>query len=218
MALAIFDLDNTLIDGDSDYLWGIYLSRLGMVDGKKYEAANEKFYDQYNNGQLDIDEFLKFSTQPLVKNNMDDLLSWRNDFIEKEIKKRIFNEAKEIIADHKANGDTLLVITATNTFITRPIVDLFSIDHLIGIELEIVNKKFTGKVMSIPSFKEGKVKRLNQWLKEHPEDTNGAFFYSDSSNDLPLLSIIDNPIVVNPDDNLKQHAFNSGWKILKFRN
>tara|TARA_B100000609_G_C17127540_1_gene388405 strand:- start:252 stop:935 length:684 start_codon:yes stop_codon:yes gene_type:complete len=217
MALAIFDLDNTLINGDSDYLWGVYLSKIGVVDRDTYEKTNEKFFAQYSKGELDINEFLNFSLRPLVENKMDDLLTWRADFIEKIIKPKISLSAKKLVDNHRAMGDILLVITATNTFITQPIVDLFHIENLIGIELEVKDNKFTGKTLGIPSFKEGKVKRLFDWLTKNSTNIDGAYFYSDSSNDLPLLSIVDNPVAVNPDENLRQYAKNSGWKIINLQ-
>jgi len=214
MSLAIFDLDNTLLSGDSDFLWGVYLSEIGVVDGAAYEAKNQHFYEQYKRGELDIMEFLAFSLRPLAENEPQDLLRWRAAFVEQKIRPLVGQPALDLVKQHHAAGDTLLVITATNTFVTRPIVDLFGIEHLIGTEPEQISGRYTGQVAGIPSFRDGKVIRLQQWLEQTGESLLGASFYSDSHNDLPLLQQVDRPVAVDPDDQLRTHAANAGWPIL----
>lgn len=214
MPLAIFDLDNTLLSGDSDYLWGVYLAEIGVVDRDEYEAKNQQFYDEYKRGELDIMAFLAFSLRPLAQNNPEDLLRWRAEFVERKIRPLVGQAAVDLVQKHRAAGDTLLVITATNTFVTRPIVDLFGIDQLIGTEPEQVDGRYTGQVAGIPSFRDGKVARLQTWLEQTGENLQGASFYSDSHNDLPLLQQVDKPVAVDPDDALRSHAEKAGWPIL----
>ena len=220
MNLVIFDLDNTLLDGDSDYNWGMFLAREGLVDQKSHQASNKKFYDDYNAGKLDIYEFTEFQFK-FFKNNprklLDKLLA---RYIEEVAEKMITQKAKNLISEHRSNGDKLLIITATNSYITKPIGDLFGIDDLIGTDLEEVGGEFTGKVKGIPSFKEGKVDRLNLLLKQKKltfEDFEQIFFYSDSQNDLPLLRAVSNPVAANPDEVLKKEAVKNKWPIISLR-
>lgn len=214
MPLAIFDLDNTLLSGDSDYLWGTYLAEIGVVDGEAYEAKNQQFYDQYKRGELDIMEFLAFSLRPLAENQPEELQAWRADFVEQKIRPLIGQPALDLVDKHRKAGDSLLVITATNSFVTRPIVDIFGIDNLIGTDPEQIDGRFTGAVAGTPSFREGKVSRLNTWLEQTGETLDGACFYSDSHNDLPLLQLVEKPVAVDPDDTLRAHAENAGWPVI----
>ena len=214
MSLAIFDLDNTLLSGDSDYLWGVHLAEIGVVDREEYEARNQQFYDDYKRGELDIMAFLAFSLRPLAENDAQQLQRWRSDFVENKIRPLIGRPAIELVEKHRAAGDTLLIITATNTFVTRPIADCFGIEQLIGTEPEQVDGRYTGRVAGTPSFREGKVERLNSWLQQRGESLDGASFYSDSHNDLPLLQLVDNPVAVDPDEPLREHATRNGWPIL----
>jgi HAD superfamily hydrolase (TIGR01490 family) len=200
VSLAIFDLDNTLIADDSDYLWGQFLVDQHIVNKKLYEKANIKFYDDYKNGTLDIVEFLHFSLQPLANNDPEQLYQWRDQFIH-----------------HKDKGDTLLVITATNRFVTEPIVDLYGIENLLATTPEFLDGKFTGRFNGIPCFQEGKVKLLEEWLKTSIETLQGSWFYSDSHNDLPLLKLVDNPVAVDPDEKLTLFASNNNWPIISLR-
>jgi len=214
MPLAIFDLDNTLLSGDSDYLWGCYLCEIGVMDSDEYEARNQQFYDDYKRGELDIMAFLAFSLRPLAENDPQELLRWRGDFVEQKIRPLIGQPAIDLVEQHRAAGDTLLVITATNTFVTRPIVDLFGIEQLIGTEPELLDGRYTGRVDGTPSFRDGKVTRLASWLEGSGESLRGASFYSDSHNDLPLLQRVDRPVAVDPDEALRSHAQGAAWPIL----
>jgi HAD superfamily hydrolase (TIGR01490 family) len=218
--LAIFDLDNTLLDGDSDYNWGLFLAREGLVDKESHQASNKKFYADYNAGKLDIYEFTEFQFQ-FFKNNprklLDKLLA---RYIDEVAEAMITKKARNLVAEHRDNGDKLLIITATNSYITKPIGNLLGIDDLIGTDLEEVAGEFTGKVKGIPSFKEGKVERLNLWLKQEGlifKDLEQTFFYSDSHNDLPLLRIVSNPVAANPDEILEREASKNKWPIIFLR-
>ena len=220
MNLAIFDLDNTLLDGDSDYNWGLFLAREGFVDQKSHQSMNEKFYADYNAGKLDIYEFTEFQFQ-FFKNNprrfLDELLA---RYIDEVAEVMITKKARNLVADHRDNGDKLLIITATNSYITKPIGNLLGIDDLIGTDLEEVAGEFTGKVKGIPSFKEGKIDRLNLWMEQKEltfESFERTFFYSDSQNDLPLLRIVSNPVAANPDQILEKEAFKNKWPIIFLR-
>ena len=220
MNLAIFDLDNTLLDGDSDYNWGLFLVREGLVDKKTHEDSNKKFYADYNAGKLDIYEFTEFQFK-FFKNNPRKLLDKLiTRFIEEVAESMITKKARNLVSEHRDNGDKLLIITATNSYITKPIGNLLGIDDLIGTDLEEVAGKFTGKVKGIPSFKEGKVDRLNLWLKQKKLTFEGferTFFYSDSQNDLPLLRIVSDPVAANPDQVLEKEASKNKWPIIFLR-
>lgn len=214
MPLAIFDLDNTLLSGDSDYLWGRYLVELGVVDGDDYERANAQFYEDYRAGRLDIDAFLAFALRPLRDNDPADLYRWRGEFLSKRIEPCIGQPALDLVDQHRRRGDTLLVITATNAFVTAPIVERFGIRHLIATEPERDGTGFTGRVAGIPAFQAGKVTRLEAWLSERDEDLAGSTFYSDSINDLPLLERVDHAVTVDPDPDLAEAARARGWPML----
>jgi len=217
MSLAIFDLDNTLLADDSDYLWGQFLVDQGIVDVKYYEQENDRFYKEYKEGKLDIYEFLSFSLKPLADNSLDDLLKWRSQFIAEIIRPILLKPAQELINKHQQRGDTLLVITATNKFVTEPIVNLYGINHLLATTPEFIVDKYTGKVAGTPCFQEGKVTRLNEWLQETGYSLDDSWFYSDSHNDLPLLKLVEHPVAVNPDEALKQYAEKSTWPIISLR-
>jgi len=214
MSLAIFDLDNTLLRGDSDYEWGQYLVRNGHVDGEEYERANERYYREYQEGKLDIFEFLNFALRPLAANDMATLKTWRQEFMQERILPIITDGARALVDQHRQSGDTLLIITATNRFITEPIAREFGIDNLLATDPEIVDGRYTGRVAGTPCFQQGKVVRLDDWLRETGHALEGSCFYSDSHNDLPLLRMVEIPIAVNPDDELKAVAVKAGWKIL----
>lgn len=218
MSLAIFDLDNTLIADDSDYLWGQFLVDQGIVDKNLYESANAKFYDDYKQGTLDIVEFLRFSLQPLADNNPEQLYQWRAQFIEEAIKPLLLEPAQQLIDKHRTRGDTLLVITATNRFVTEPIVQLYGIENLLATTPELIDGRYTGGFNGIPCFREGKVKLLDAWLKNSTETMQGSWFYSDSHNDLPLLKRVDHPVAVDPDETLTQFADAANWPIISLRN
>jgi HAD superfamily hydrolase (TIGR01490 family) len=217
VSLAIFDLDNTLIADDSDYLWGQFLVDQGVVDKDNYENANAKFYDDYKQGTLDIVEFLRFSLRPLADNKPEQLFQWRTQFIQEIITPILLQPARQLIAKHRERGDTLLVITATNRFVTEPIVELYGIKNLLATTPEFANGKYTGGFTGIPCFQEGKVKLLEEWLKSSTETIKDSWFYSDSHNDLPLLKLVDNPVAVDPDDKLNNFARAAEWPIISLR-
>ena len=217
MTLAIFDLDNTLIADDSDYLWGKFLVDQGIVDRLVYDKINAKFYEDYQNGTLDMMAFLRFALAPLAAHPIEQLHNWRQDFINTIIKPLLLDKAKALIEKHRAQGDTLLVITATNSFITAPIVALYGIEHLIATTPEMIDGKYTGNVNGVPCFQEGKVTRLNEWLTLNNEKLEGSYFYSDSHNDLPLLKLVDFPVAVDPDEKLRDFADTQKWEIISLR-
>jgi HAD superfamily hydrolase (TIGR01490 family) len=218
LALAIFDLDNTLLAGDSDYLWGIFLAEQGVVDGAHHQRENERFYQEYREGRLDIFEFLRFSLKPLSENDPVKLRQLREQFLQEKIDPIILPAARKLIDKHRSEGDTLLIITATNTFVTAPIAERFGIDNLIATDPEIVDGRYTGEVAGEPSYREGKVNRLQHWLQSNEEELAGSSFYSDSHNDIPLLEQVDNPVAVDPDEQLTAHASSHGWPIISLRN
>ena len=217
MALAIFDLDNTLLDGDSDYLWGRFLVAQGRVDGDTYERENHRFYEEYRHGQLDIQEFLAFSLKPLSEIPPTELAELHRRFMETEIRPRITTPARELLARHRAQGDFLLIITATNRFITAPIAEELGVDDLLATDPEQLAGRYTGQVSGIPCFREGKVQRLEQWLKQTGQNLADSWFYSDSRNDLPLLERVTRPVAVDPDETLADHATARGWPVISLR-
>ncbi|MDR9423792.1 MAG: HAD family hydrolase [Marinobacter sp.] len=217
MTLAIFDLDNTLLAGDSDHAWGEFLVEEGMVDAEDYKQANDRFYQEYLNGELDIFHYQRFILQPLSRHNMEELEAWRDDFMRKKVAPMMLDKAAKLLAEHREQGHTLMIITATNRFITEPIAHKLGVEHLIATEPELVNGRFTGEVAGTPSFQEGKVERLNDWLAGNGESLAGAWFYSDSRNDVPLLEKVDNPVAVDPDPTLEQIARERGWPVMSLR-
>jgi HAD superfamily hydrolase (TIGR01490 family) len=217
MALALFDLDNTLLDGDSDYLWGCFLVDHGIVDGEFYESENRRFYNQYLEGSLDIYEFLRFQLKPLATHTRAQLEHWREKFLTEKIDPIVLSKARDLLDRHRARGDERLIITATNRFITEPIARRYGVSHLLATEPEIVDGEYTGGVTGTPCFRAGKVERLHAWLQQNQLDLLGSWFYSDSHNDLPLLEQVDNPVAVDPDDKLKSHARRLGWPIISLR-
>lgn len=217
MALAIFDLDNTLLAGDSDYLWGRHLVELGAVDGQEYEQKNSAFYADYRNGCLDIDAFLRFSLAPLAAYPLATLKAWREAFVREKIDPILLPAARALIDSHRRAGDALLIITATNGFITAPIAARLGIDALIATDPECRDGRFTGRVAGTPAFREGKVERLRQWLQGRDHSLAESCFYSDSINDLPLLETVARPVAVDPDPRLASIADARGWPILSLR-
>ena len=217
MALALFDLDNTLLGGDSDYLWGRYLVEQGIVDGDAYERQNQYFYDQYKAGTLDIQAFLAFSLKPLSEHPPERLHAWREDFLTRLIEPIVLPAARALVEKHRTQGDTLVIITATNRFVTAPIATHFGIEHLLATEVEMNGGHYTGRSTGTPCFKEGKVTRLQQWLADQQQTLDGSWFYSDSHNDLPLLLQVDHPVAVDPDDKLAQHARQQNWPVISLR-
>jgi len=214
MPLAIFDLDNTLLSCDSDYEWGQFLVKKNLVDAKEYEKANQYFYDEYKKGTLDIAEFSAFSFKPLSENSIDDLNTLHKEYLQTVIQPNITNQSRALIKKHKDKGDILLIITATNSFITQPISNELGIDNLLATEPKIINDKYTTEIDGIACFQAGKVSRLNAWLKEYKHNLEGSIFYSDSHNDLSLLELVDTAVAVDPDDTLRDIANERNWKII----
>ncbi|TQV77628.1 HAD family hydrolase [Exilibacterium tricleocarpae] len=217
MSLAIFDLDNTLIGGDSDHLWGEFLIGRQLVDAQHYKSENDRFYRDYQTGRLDIDAFLAFSLEPLARIPMARLQELHRQFMSECIAPIRLQKSDALLQKHRRRGDDLLIITATNRFVTAPIARLLGIDDILATEPEIKDGVYTGRHVGTPCFREGKVTRLQHWLQDYPGTLQDSSFYSDSINDLPLLQKVDNPIAVDPDDKLRQHAVEHGWDIISLR-
>ena len=217
MRLAIFDLDNTLLAGDSDYLWGRFLVNQGLVDADAYERENQSFYEQYRDGTLDIEAFCEFSFAPLAAHPLAQLRAWRAQFVRYCIEPVIAPLAPALLEKHRIQGDELLIMTATNRFITEPIAELLGVDTLIATDPEFVNGRYTGRLTGTPNFREGKVLRLDQWLREQEATASHICFYSDSHNDLPLLLRADEAVAVDPDERLRAEASLRGWPVISLR-
>ncbi|MBL1278518.1 MAG: HAD family hydrolase [Ectothiorhodospiraceae bacterium] len=217
MSLAIFDLDNTLLGDDSDFLWGQFLVQQGLVDEAFYARENQRFYEDYKTGNLDIFEFLAFSLKPLVEHSRLKLNRLHQQFMLESIEPVMLPAAQNLLEKHRAQGDTLLIITATNRFITGPIADALGVENLIATDPEVVDGQYTGRVDGIPCFQEGKVERLKVWLRENQQNLADSWFYSDSHNDLPLLEQVTHPVAVDPDETLADHASAKGWPIISLR-
>lgn len=217
MILAIFDLDNTLLAGDSDYEWGRFLADCGVVETAFYERENRRFYAQYQAGTLDIYEFSRFAYKPLADNPLTALLRWREIFLEERIRPLILPKGRALIHQHRAEGHVPVIITSTNRFVTEPIAHALEVEHLIASEPEFRNGCYTGELTGIPCFREGKVERLEAWLKEHGCDLDESWFYSDSHNDIPLLERVSYPVAVDADEKLTQHACERGWPMISLR-
>ncbi len=217
MPLALFDLDNTLLAGDSDHAWGQFLIDQGLVDAETMRAANDRFYAEYQSGQLDIQAYLRFALSFLADRSPEELDRLHRRFMEQSIRPMMLDKASELLDAHRRQGDTLLIITATNRFVTGPIAEALGVEHLIASEAERIDGRYTGEPSGVPSFQGGKVTRLNDWLAEHDADLGGAWFYSDSHNDLPLLERVDHPVAVDPDDTLRATAEQRGWPIISLR-
>ncbi len=215
--LALFDLDNTLIAGDSDHAWGEFLCDHGHVDVAEYRARNEAFYRDYQAGVLDMQAFLEFALRPLRDTPMETLVAWRERFLAERIEPMLLPAASALLERHRARGDRLVIITATNRFITAPIAERLGVADLLATEPEHVDGRYTGRVAGIPCFREGKVQRLQAWAAEHGEDPATACFYSDSGNDLPLLEQVAEPWAVDPDPTLKAAAEARGWPVISLR-
>lgn len=217
MALALFDLDNTLIGGDSDHLWGRFLVERGVVDGDLYARENDRFLRAYEAGELDIHEFLAFALKPLADNEPEDLQLWREEFVSSGIHPIVLPAARHLVEHHRRRGDTLVIVTATNRFVTEPIAALFDIPHLLATEPECRDGRFTGRCDGTPTFREGKILALERWLAARGERLSDAAFYSDSRNDLPLLERVGHPVAVDADPALEAVARERGWPRLTLR-
>ena len=218
--LALFDLDNTLLAGDSDYNWSLFLIRQGLLDEKTHHERNEQFYLDYKNGNLDIYKFLAFQLKPLSEHSVADLNALHAKYMDTVIRPMMTKKAQDLVNQHKAQGDLCLVITATNSFVTKPIAQAYGIAHLIGTDPEMANGAYTGGVAGVPSFQEGKVTRLQQWLAERGQvlaDFERSYFYSDSHNDLPLMKLVTHPVAVDADAKLTDYAQQHGWPQISLR-
>jgi len=215
--LVLFDLDNTLLHGDSDYEWAQFLIEEGVLHADEYNARNEWFYERYKDGTLDIHEFLDFQLAPIARRPRQQLDAWHQGFMQRRIRPIILPRAAELIASH---ADALqAIVTATNRFITRPIADELGVEHLLATDIEEVDGVFTGKARGTPTFRDGKIKRVNEWLAERGARLGDyeSWFYSDSLNDLPLLELVDHPVAVDPDATLRAKAEERGWKVISLR-
>ena len=220
--LALFDLDYTLLPCDSDYEWGQFLARIGVVNSEHYAKQNERFYQDYKDGKLDIHAFLRFALKPLSEHSRAQLKDWHDAFMKEVIHGQLRQQALDLVKRHQDAGDLCCVITATNSFVTRPIVESFGIEHLIATEPATIDNdplaNYTGQVKGIPNFREGKVLNLHTWLAAQNlsfDQMPHSYFYSDSMNDLPLLEEVSNPVATNPDERLRNEAHRRDWPILE---
>ncbi len=217
MALAIFDLDNTLIAGDSDHLWGDFLVDRGIVDGALYKRTNDQFYQDYVNGRLDILAYLRFALRVLAEHDVAELYRWRAEFMQEVVEPIILPKAEALLAEHRARGDFLLIITATNDFVTAPIAQRLGVDHLLATSTEMKAGRYTGEITGVPCYRDGKVVRLHDWLRCGPHTLEDSSFYSDSHNDLPLLGAVTHAVAVDPDPTLEREALERGWPVMSLR-
>jgi HAD superfamily hydrolase (TIGR01490 family) len=217
VTLAIFDLDNTLIGGDSDHLWAQFACEQHLVDSEDFAARSDKFYADYQRGDLDIDAYLRLALSTLRGHPPEQLMRWHEAFMDSKIVPIMLPKAADLLADHRRRGHELLIITATNRFITAPIAEMLGVRHLIACEAEILDGYYTGAPSGTPSYQAGKVTRLYEWLEIHGQPLADAWFYSDSHNDLPLLELVDNPVAVDPDETLRARALELGWPVISLR-
>ena len=218
--LTLFDLDNTLIAGDSDYGWAQFLIEAGVLDAEAYERRNAGFFADYKAGTLDIHVFLEFQLRPLKEHGSTQLLAWRERFVAEKIVPMLLPDAKTVVDQRLAAGDLVAIVTATNSFITRPIAELYGIPHLVATEPETIDGRFTGRADGEPCFRAGKLSRVKSWLAAmdlNLADFTESWFYSDSHNDLPLLSSVTHPVAVDPDRLLHEHASAHGWPVMTWR-
>ena len=217
MALAIFDLDNTLLGGDSDHAWGEFLVEKGLVDAESHRRQNDEFYRQYQEGGLDIQRYLAFALGPIAGKRPEELLGLQEDFLRSKVDALRLPAADALLDKHRQQGDRILIITATNNVVTAPIAAALGVETLLASEAEIVDGVYSGRGCGVPCFQDGKVTRLQAWLKAQGESLAGSWFYSDSHNDLPLLKAVDKPVAVDPDPRLRQAAEAAGWPVISLR-
>jgi len=219
-ALTLFDLDNTLLAGDSDYEWGQFLVDRGVLLRADYESQNARFYEQYKDGSLDIHEYLQFALGPLAAHEPQALAGWREEFMHSRIRPMMLPRAREVVARHLQAGDLCAIVTATNSFVTQPIAREFGVEHLVATEPEMVAGRFTGRIAGTPCFREGKLRRVDEWLAglgRRFDEFDATRFYSDSHNDLPLLERVASPVAVDPDASLGAEAVRRGWPVVSLR-
>lgn len=217
MALALFDLDNTLLAGDSDHAWGEFLCRHGLVEADSYRARNDAFYQDYLDGCLDVQAYQDFCQELLGRSEMEQLAAWHRQFMAEFIEPIILAKGEALLQRHQQAGDRVVIITATNRFITGPIAARLGVDTLLATECGLENGRYTGRSVDVPCFQGGKVVRLERWLAENGKSLEGSWFYSDSRNDLPLLSRVSHPVAVDPDPVLRAEAEARGWPVISLR-
>lgn len=216
MVLAIFDLDSTLLNGDSDHAWGDFLAHKGIV-GQAYEIENNRFYRDYLEGKLDVTAYIEFMVQPLLQFDLDELEELRQEFMQERIEPMRLPKAEALLAEHRQHGRTLVIITSTTRLITEPIARLLEVDHLLATDLKSKENRLTGQLDGIPCFGPNKVIKLQDWIKKTGHSLAGSFFYSDSNTDLPLLELVDHPVAVDPDQELKAKAKARGWPVISLK-
>jgi len=219
VALALFDLDNTLLNGDSDHAWGMFLADIGVLDPQEQKAQQDYFYEQYLQGTLDIYEFCEYQFNEFTKHSLDQLTQWHAQFMTSAIEPMITSGKASLLESHQTAGNDVLIVTATNDFVTAPIAKRLGVEHLLATIAEFSDGSYTGKVSGTPCFQEGKITKLEEWLNQRGQKLNrdtlaDSYFYSDSINDLPLLELVDTPVAVTPDDRLRAHAQQHNWQII----
>jgi HAD superfamily hydrolase (TIGR01490 family) len=217
MNLALFDLDYTLLAGDSDHAWGQFLVDRGLIDGGEFKRKNDNFWAQYKAGILDIEDYLEFALSFIAGKTPAELAPLHADYLDTVVRPMIHADAQALVRRHRDAGDLTAIVTATNAFLTAPMKEIFDVDHLIACEVEVAGGRYTGRAVGVPSMREGKITRVAAWLAESGRSLASfekSFFYSDSLNDLPLLSMVTHPVAVNPDATLREHARTQGWPIL----
>jgi HAD superfamily hydrolase (TIGR01490 family) len=220
MNLALFDLDNTILSGDSDFEWAQFLIAKGVLDREVQEARNLEFYEQYKAGTLDIHVFLNFQLAPLSRHSREELDAWHGEFLATRIRPLITAPARALVQRHLDDDGIVAIVTATNSFVTGPIAREFGVAHLVATVPAQDNGRFTGRPHGTPAFKEGKIERVEAWLESLGlwwGSFGRSWFYSDSLNDLPLLSKVTDPVAVDPDDTLRRHALERGWPVISLR-
>ncbi len=217
MSLAIFDLDNTLIGGDSDHLWGEFLVEQGIVDSDQFRETNDRFYEDYKRGELDILAYLAFALEPLTRFDPEQLAELHRRFMTTSIEPIMLPKAQALLQKHRDRGDFLLIITATNRFITGPIAEYLGVDDILASEPEVIDGRYTGRISGTPCYQDGKVMRLQAWLQARDMDLRDSYFYSDSHNDIPLLQEVDHPVAVDADEQLHALALEQGWPSISLR-
>jgi HAD superfamily hydrolase (TIGR01490 family) len=213
--LTIFDLDNTILKGDSDYSWIKYMIDSGFVDKDKYTAKNNYFYEQYEKGLLDFNEYTIFALSTIKGKSVNDINNLMKGFMEKIIEPMINIYILKILHDHNHNNDEMLLASATNSAVVNPIAKRLGFNNVIATEVEIIDGVYSGKVQDIPALGEGKLQKVREWMSiSNIHDFKNTTFYSDSINDFPLLSVVKNPVDVNPDDKLRKECQKRAWEII----
>lgn len=215
--LAIFDLDNTLLNGDSDHAWGEFLISQKLVDSDAHRKQNDQFYADYCKGELDIDRYLQFALSITAGKTVEELKPLHQQFMADYIQPMQLPAAHELLKQHRDKGHYLLIITATNSFVTHPIAKALGVDDILASDAEIIDGRYTGKPCGVPCFQHGKVERLKHWMTNKPYRLEESFFYSDSHNDLPLLKAVGHPVAVDPDQQLARYAYDHDWRIISLR-